>query len=303
MTSLDKLVRTHPVMPFIREADFAVRKPWVHPERRLLDYLLVYIQKGHCRFTVDHIVYDFHAGEFCFIQPGSLNHLEGLTDTVTPFAHFDLFYHPQREQSFPTKPGQIDLSQYHNLMQPRLDDLADTIVPVRLRPNDAVQFSHAMLQMVECWQVGTLAMQLKSQAHAINLFVMLLDSHLSSKPSKTQSSPLNWVTSYLSLNMSERLSVENMAFRSNLSVSRFSVLFKREYGTSPHQFLLDLRIRHAQDLLVTTSLSVDSIASYCGFADIYHFSKVFKQKVGLSPMAFRQRSRDDKSHHEGYQSN
>ena len=38
-----------PVVPYIREADFAIRKPWYTPPRRLLDYLLLYVQEGECQ--------------------------------------------------------------------------------------------------------------------------------------------------------------------------------------------------------------------------------------------------------------
>lgn len=288
MDVLQQFMETHPIVPFIREGDFAVRKPWVHPERRLLDYLIVYVQEGHCRFSVDHVSYEFHSGEFCLIQPGSLNTLEGLTDTITPFVHLDIFYHPERVQSFPTKPGQIDISPYHHIMQPRLDHLCATLIPVRLHPDDPAEFANTLLNMVECWRHGAPTMQLRAQSYATNLIIMLLESHVpSAKPVRTQGNLLHWVRSYLSIHMSENLTVQDMADRANLSVSRFNEVFKHEFGVTPRQFLIDMRISHAKELLLTTTLSVDNIASYCGFSDIYHFSKIFKRRVGISPTSFR----------------
>jgi hypothetical protein len=45
---LNALLSKQPVVPFIRESDFAVRKPWNVARRRLLDYLLFFVQEGHC---------------------------------------------------------------------------------------------------------------------------------------------------------------------------------------------------------------------------------------------------------------
>ncbi|MBW7459838.1 AraC family ligand binding domain-containing protein, partial [Paenibacillus sepulcri] len=101
-----------PFVPYIRNSEYAIRRPWDYPERRLLDYLLIYIQEGICQITVDRRVYRFEAGQFCLVQPGSLVVLEGLTDTITPYAHLDVFYNPERERSFATRPGQLDLSAY-----------------------------------------------------------------------------------------------------------------------------------------------------------------------------------------------
>ncbi|TXK72272.1 AraC family ligand binding domain-containing protein [Paenibacillus sp. N3.4] len=154
-----------PLVPFIRESDFAIRKPWSMPERRLLDYLLIYVQEGTCKFTVDRVEYAFKPGEFCLIQPGSVNKLQGLTNTVTPFAHFDLFYNASRLESFPTRAGQIDLSDYAHLMQPRLDELCGCHIPVKLEMHHPDKFRTSFLQAVELWQYRDAHMQARAQAH------------------------------------------------------------------------------------------------------------------------------------------
>lgn len=272
MHDLPELMNKHPVVPFIRESDFAAeRKPWRVPERRLLDYLLIYIKEGYCRFKVDGVEHFFEGGEFCFIQPGSVADLEGLTDTVTPFAHFDIFYHPDRELSFPTKPGQVDLSAYLHLMQPRLNDVYGVDIPVRLQPRSTSSFADKFVDMIRLWHHRNPMTQLKAQNVATELVIAILEDHHPSKSQRPPAPSLSWINSYLSFHLAEPLSVQDMAKRANLSTSRFTALFKRQYGVSPHQYLLELRIRHAQDLLETTDLLQEVIASYCGFADVHHF--------------------------------
>ncbi|MFC5652788.1 helix-turn-helix domain-containing protein [Paenibacillus solisilvae] len=285
---LSEIMVKHPVVPFIREGDFAVRKPWIYPERRLLDYLLVYFQEGECMFRVDGVDYEFRSGDFCLIQPGILNQLEGRTNTITPFVHLDVFYDSRREERFPTKGGQTDLSAYLHLMQPRLNDLTGIELPVKLHPKHPIAFRDTFVRMVECWQYRDPLMQLRAQSLATEIILTVLEDHTDLRAAeKAAPQPLNWITSFFSFRLSEPLSVNEMARRANLSPSRFSAKFKEQFGIAPHRYLLGLRIHHAKELLATTDLQLHEIADYCGFADIHHFAKAFKNQVGAAPGAYR----------------
>ncbi|KRF03602.1 hypothetical protein ASG89_02210 [Paenibacillus sp. Soil766] len=287
---LQELLKSQPIVPYIRESDFAVRKPWNYPERRLLDYLLVYIQEGTCCFWVDHQKYLFYPGQFCLVQPGSLLTLEGLTSTITPYVHFDIAYNPDREDSFPTRPGQIDLSAYSHFMQPTMHELFGIKVPVQLQPQNPTLLKQKLLQTIELVHVPNPLTQLRTQQLMIDISLSILEPYQRDVPSLAPS--LNWITSYISNHLSDPLSVQDMANRANLSVSRFSFLFKQRYGTSPHQYLLQMRIHHAKELLTNTELSLESISDYCGFADLHHFSKIFKQRTGTTPGEHRKTTKN-----------
>ena len=283
------------IVPYIRECDRAVRKPWSYPERRLLDFLLIFVRRGLCVFTVDGVPHTFREGEFALIQPGSLCILEGKTDTETPFAHFDIFYNPLREQSFPTRPGQIDPSAYRHLLQPRLDDYAGYPIPVKLAPRRPHAMRDAMLRLVDAWMSREPYGLLHVQAAATELVAMILADHAPRRTaSPREAAPsLDFVPSYLSLRLHEPISVEDMAGRAALSPSRFSALFKARFGVPPHRYLLHMRVGHACELLTTTSLSLEEIAAYCGFADVHHFAKTFKRIAGVTPGAWRKREKHE----------
>ncbi|CAG7618999.1 HTH-type transcriptional activator RhaS [Paenibacillus solanacearum] len=286
---LSELIEKQPILPYIRQSNFAVRSPWSAAERRLLDYLIVYVQEGECVFHIDGEAYAFGSGEFCLIQPDSVVTLEGRTHSITPFAHLDLFYNPQREESFPTRAGQLDLTAYLHLMQPRLNDLQGVHVPVRLTPKHPVHFRNTFLDMVESWQHREPLLQLKAQTLAMQVVLAVLEDHTAPGTAASSQAPqsLNWITSFFSFHLSEPLSIEEMARRASLSPSRFSAVFKQRFGVPPHRYLLDLRIRHAEELLHTTALPLEDIAVYCGFADVHHFSKAFKRKTGMPPGVYR----------------
>ena len=73
----------------------------------------------------------------------------------------------------------------------------------------------------------------------------------------------------------------------NLSPSRFRHLFKHETGTSPRQYLRELRFRKAEAMLATTFLSVKEITEAVGLVSVTHFMKDFKERHGVTPREYR----------------
>ena len=217
--SFPESIKDQPIVPYIRESDYAVRQPgWTALNRKLLDYLLVYVQEGECRFHVDGKDYPLTSGDICLIQPGSLTRLEGMTDTITPYAHLDLFYNSAREESFPTRAGQIDLAPYMHLLQPRLNDLPGVDVPVRLKPSKPILFRDTMLQMIANWLGQDPLGALKAQHFATELVLAILEDHIEQRALETNAMPsLNWITSFFSLHITDPHTVENMAERAQIS--------------------------------------------------------------------------------------
>jgi AraC-like DNA-binding protein len=276
------------VVPYARLADVVVRRNWLTAPRRLLDYLLFYVQEGQCLATVEGTELLLADGDVCLIQPDTLHSLRGLTATITPFVHFDVFFNPRREESFAAKGGQVNLDAFRHLMQPRLAELGWIAVPVKLCPPNPAQFHSTMLRLIEVWRHGDQIARLQADHLLMELLLTLFKQHGRVDAGAPSPPPaLGWIPSYLAFHLGEPLSVADMADRARLSPSRFTALFRRHFGVPPHQYFLRLRIQHAQDLLTSTDLPLKQIAEYCGFADVHHFAKTFKQKTRVSPGAFR----------------
>jgi AraC-like DNA-binding protein len=73
------------------------------------------------------------------------------------------------------------------------------------------------------------------------------------------------------------------------SYSRFRNLFKEKTGLAPGQFQLQIRINLACDLLTNDTRSIGEIADHLGFSSLYYFSRLFKQKLRVTPSAYRAR--------------
>lgn len=83
------------------------------------------------------------------------------------------------------------------------------------------------------------------------------------------------------------LSIAGLAAREHLSESRYRELFRRTFGISPSEAIAQTRISNACHLLQTTNMNITYIANCCGYQDIAYFSRLFKQKTGVSPTDYR----------------
>lgn len=78
-----------------------------------------------------------------------------------------------------------------------------------------------------------------------------------------------------------------------LSPSRLSHLYRAETGRGLRETIEAVRLAHARRLLRHTSLPVGAVASACGFADPYYFSRRFRAATGSSPLAFRRENEEN----------
>ncbi|GHU70335.1 hypothetical protein AGMMS49992_02490 [Clostridia bacterium] len=105
---------------------------------------------------------------------------------------------------------------------------------------------------------------------------------------QTRQASLEKAIQHLKQNMTlPNFSVESMAPISGMCPTYFRQQFRRLYGVSPKQYLLNTRIRMAKDLLATTDLFITTVAKESGFSSLYYFSKAFKIVTGKSPRAYR----------------
>ena len=90
--------------------------------------------------------------------------------------------------------------------------------------------------------------------------------------------------------LEQNLNAQALARELNVSYSSFRHTFQQHTGSSPHQYLLELRLVRARNLLTQTAQSVKEIAQRTGFGDEHYFCRFFKLKLGLTPGQWRSRS-------------
>ena len=87
----------------------------------------------------------------------------------------------------------------------------------------------------------------------------------------------------------ENISLEEAAAYAGISAGYAGKLFQKSLGKSFKEFLTELRLRQAEQLLLYTAASVTEITYFCGFGSMTHFLRVFKKHYGISPAAFRKK--------------
>lgn len=116
-------------------------------------------------------------------------------------------------------------------------------------------------------------------------------SFRSNYPQITSSKILDTM-SYIQLHLDENLTVMELAKRVNQSKDYFSKQFLLHTGERPLNYIHKKKIERAQYLIATTNKTFIEIAIDTGFANLPHFSKIFKQIVSITPGAYRNQNTD-----------
>jgi AraC family transcriptional regulator len=101
------------------------------------------------------------------------------------------------------------------------------------------------------------------------------------------SAKLKQTIEYINERLGEDISLTDLANNLGMSQYHFSRLFKQSMGMTAHNYLVEQRVKRAQELLTQTELSIVDIANECGFANPSHFARCFRQQRGMSPTQFR----------------
>lgn len=86
----------------------------------------------------------------------------------------------------------------------------------------------------------------------------------------------------------------DLAKQCSVSEIYFRKLFTQTYSVSPKQFVIDVRINKAKQLLTDGLFKICAVSGKCGFSNPYHFSRVFRKKTGLTPTEYMKRNKVNK---------
>jgi AraC family transcriptional regulator len=98
---------------------------------------------------------------------------------------------------------------------------------------------------------------------------------------------LNRVIEYIEANLDREIALAAMAETAGYSRSHFLRMFRSATGHTPHRYVLQLRLKRAQELMRLEPMSLIEIASHCGFSSHAHMSRAFRQSLGVTPSEYR----------------
>lgn len=92
---------------------------------------------------------------------------------------------------------------------------------------------------------------------------------------------------YINEHFTEQIKITDLAMLENMCMTTYNLHFKKYVGTPPTKYLIRLRMQYAIDLLLNSELSIQEIASRCGYNDYNFFTKAFKNEIGCPPSEYR----------------
>lgn len=166
---------------------------------------------------------------------------------------------------------------------------------VPLRRSDGlmiVELDEAMMQMAQqaFGDVLSLIEQSASEALMANriAFLLLLAAEHQEATGAALDERLQRSVDFIVSHYHEAWGVDDLAAHCHLSSARLQALFKGQLGVSPIRWRDQLRVREACRLLLASTRSIADIALDVGYPDQLHFSRRFKQQVGVSPRQYRE---------------
>ena len=154
-----------------------------------------------------------------------------------------------------------------------LEDLKEIVVIPLDDPQDCIKRFKALQRLF---------LRNESRIKIFSAFYELLDLLISSN--EQNSEKLALVVKYIEEHIQDP-NLSNVELAKYLGISEVYLRkqFQSHYQITPKQYILDVRIRKAKQLLIDTPFTVTAIAEECGFASVYHFCRAFRQRTGEPP--------------------
>ena len=150
---------------------------------------------------------------------------------------------------------------------------------------NAQEYENQIRKMISL-HPDSLASALKITGLTYEIFGSLIEE-VGTKEAKITNSIATSAKRYMELNYYDAIKIKDIADFLGVNVNYLSDSFKKEFGKSPKQYLMELKIKKAKRLLSSTQNSIVIIANSVGFKDSLAFSKFFKLHTGISPSKYR----------------
>lgn len=188
----------------------------------------------------------------------------------------------EREQGQSQSQSQSQGPQSQGL-QTQTQGLFSQTAEISLQPaSRAAQLCREMLVLLES---GDSLCKLKAQVSGSELVHMLLAAAKEEADGGTIDA-LERSRAYMDNHYMEEITLEKLAALAELSPKYYVDVFKKTYGTSAFDYLAQVRMRRAKQLMLRTELRLKDIAHEVGYGDEFYFSRKFKKAFGISPSVY-----------------
>jgi AraC family transcriptional regulator len=192
--------------------------------------------------------------------------------------------------SWPTMALQLDNSKLAHMAPEQVSAIENSLVSAFATYDDRLA---ALMQAVrEEVQGGCASGRLYGESISLALLAYLAGRYATPRPPDNCDASLSpaqkrALVDYIRANLTDNISVTELAELVQMSPSHFARVFKASFGVTPYRFVVQERIEGAKDMLASTGLSASQVAMAFGFSSQSHFVKVFRQVAGVTPKQYR----------------
>lgn len=208
-----------------------------------------------------------------------------LLDSVREGRSEDAIQYSRNMDSELGKLSTKELSHWKNVAIVAITLTTRAAIEGGISPSVAYRISDFYIQKSDgCKDIAQI---IKYRDHAVEE----LSEQVRKKKSRKTSSYVERCRDYVDKHYREKIYLSEIAEMLGLSETYLSRLFKKETGKRLQDYIVDIRLEHAANLLKYSEESILNIAEYVGFPSQSYMGKLFKEKYGLSPKQYQQEKR------------
>lgn len=252
-----------------------------HPE---VEFAVV--TRGAVEFIVGETHLPLQAGEGIFVNSGAL-HMARQAPGCTDALMFSTVFSPRLLCSGKDSPI------YTQLVQPVTTDAALPAFRLCLSTPWQAEMLSALHGLYRSARAGRFGKEIEYLVHVGTLWHALVthlpDLERTSVPQRERHSELRVkkMLSYIHLHYADDLSVDHIAAAAGVSRSECFRCFRQVLQRRPLEYLIDYRLEQAARLIAQTDTPISQVATACGMGHASYFDRRFKQRYGLTPLAYR----------------
>ncbi|UOQ48504.1 AraC family transcriptional regulator [Gracilibacillus caseinilyticus] len=252
------------------------------------EFEIFLFHKGVCRYLIHNQIYDLQPGDI-LLMDGLALHKPNIPDNseyIRSHIHFSPeFIEPLLESMNASSLLNVFRSIHHCLIRPRNQQLGHEIEAL-FKSMRAIYVDQQLPPEEKIWEIKAML------AHLL-IFINRLgkvSSHKQVNHKHDKAYHAETIASYIQTHFHKKLTIQKIADELSLSKSYVSHVFKEMTGYTVMEYVMATRLQQVKFLLeVEVDKTLEQVANECGFESVSHFSRFFKNHVGMTARSYRQK--------------
>ena len=235
-----------------------------------IDYHILYIYQGKCTVEDRENLLTAKAGDIILFKPDEpqIYSFRAQDKSISCYVHFS----GEKCEEYLKKIGIYNSRITHIGVSKRIRNLFSNLQFEYLYPKDFSKELSSALMLELLFAIGREKLNISKNKLTYDVRIDEIQKEILRSPSEWQS-------------------VSYYADKCNLSISRFHHIFKEQTGLSVKEYISNMRIKYASEILLETDISVSETANMLKYNSATYFIRDFKKQMGMTPNEYKQKYR------------